>query len=112
MKNLVLSLFPGADLLGRGFEEAGYVVVRGPDTLLGQDIRRFTLSQVVHSFEGIVGGPPCQDFSRARRAPPSGHGKLMLAEFARVVTEAQPDWWLMENVPCVPDMLLAGYVTQ
>src|SRR2546427_10071710 len=70
--SLVLSLFPGADLLGRGFEQAGYCVVRGPDTLLGQDIRSFHL--VEHAFEGIIGGPPCQDFSRARRRPPSGYG--------------------------------------
>lgn len=36
----------------------------------------------------------------------------MLAEFARVVTEAAPVWWLLENVPGVPDVHIAGYVTQ
>ena len=30
---LVLSLFPGIDLLGRGFEAEGFCVVRGPDLL-------------------------------------------------------------------------------
>lgn len=110
--HLVLSLFPGAGLLDRGFELAGYVVLRGPDTLFGQDIRRFTLAHVAGRLAGIIGGPPCQDFSRARRRPPTGHGAAMLAEFRRLVTEAQPDWWLMENVPTVPDMQIAGYVTQ
>ena len=98
--HLVLSLFPGAGLLDRGFEQAGFCVVRGPDTLLGQRIEDFHAP--AGHFVGIIGGPPCQDFSRARRAPPTGYGVRMLAEFARVVTEAQPAWWLMENVHCHP----------
>lgn len=107
---LVISLFPGAGLLDRGFEQAGFCVVRGPDTLLGQRIEDF--SAPASHFCGVIGGPPCQDFSRARRRPPTGHGVKMLAEFRRVITEANPLWWLMENVPGVPDMIVPGYVTQ
>lgn len=107
---LVLSLFPGAGLLDRGFEQAGYCVVRGPDVLFGQRIEDFGAAP--GHFIGVIGGPPCQDFSRARRRPPTGHGERMLAEFRRVVTDAWPQWWLMENVPGVPDMKIAGYVTQ
>ncbi len=107
---LVLSLFPGAGLLDRGFEQAGFCVVRGPDTLLGQRIEDFRAAP--SHFCGVIGGPPCQDFSRARRRPPTGHGVRMLAEFRRVVTDANPLWWLMENVPGVPDMIVPGYVTQ
>lgn len=109
---LVLSLFPGADLLGRGFEHAGYLVLRGPDTLLGQNVRSLLLGNHTGVFEGIFGGSPCQDFSRARRRPPSGYGVAMLKEFARLITEGQPLWWLLENVPGVPDVHIAGYVTQ
>jgi len=108
--HLVLSLFPGAGLLDRGFEQAGFCVVRGPDTLLGQRIEDFHAP--AGHVTGVIGGPPCQDFSRARRRPPTGHGLKMLSEFARVVTEAQPNWWLIENVPGVPDVHIAGYVTQ
>lgn len=108
--SLVLSLFPGAGLLDRGFQQAGFCVVRGPDTLLGQRIETF--SAPAGHFTGVFGGPPCQDFSRARRKPPTGHGRQMLAHFARVVTEAQPVWWLMENVPGVPDVHIPGFVTQ
>jgi DNA (cytosine-5)-methyltransferase 1 len=107
---LALSLFPGAGLLDRGFERAGFCVVRGPDTLLGQNILDFHAP--AGHFAGVFGGPPCQDFSRARRAPPTGHGVKMLTEFARVVTEAQPTWWLIENVPQVPDVHIPGYHTQ
>ena len=107
---LVLSLFPGAGLLDRGFEQAGYCVVRGPDTLLGQSIENFSVP--AGHFAGVIGGPPCQDFSRARRAPPTGHGVRMLAQFGRLVTEANPVWWLMENVPGVPGMVIEGYTVQ
>jgi len=110
MASLVLSLFPGAGLLDRGFEQAGYCVVRGPDTVFGQRIEDFHAP--AGHFSGVFGGPPCQDFSRARRRPPTGHGERMLAEFGRVVTEANPDWWLMENVPGVPDVQIFGYQVQ
>jgi len=104
---LVLSLFPGIDLLGRGFEAAGWCVVRGPDIINGSDVRDFRA--LPNRFEGVIGGPPCQDFSRARRAPPTGTGLTMLAEYRRIVEEAAPMWWLMENVPGVPDMVIPGY---
>lgn len=108
--NLVLSLFPGLDLLGRGFEAAGYCVVRGPDKILGGDIRNFHTLR--NRFDGVIGGPPCQDFSKLRRTPPTGYGLEMLSEFCRVVTEAHPYWFVMENVPTVPDVTIPGYKVQ
>lgn len=109
-KRLVLSLFPGVGLLDRAFEEKGFCIVRGPDRLWGGDIRRF--SPPGGHFWGVIGGPPCQDFSRLRRDEPTGYGLKMLREFARVVAESQPEWWLMENVDRVPDVTVTGYVTQ
>jgi DNA (cytosine-5)-methyltransferase 1 len=106
---LVLSLFPGIDLLGRGFEETGFCVVRGPDPIFGGDIRNF---HAPRCFAGIIAGSPCPDFSRARRDPPTGDGVRMLDEFTRVVTEAQPEWWLLENVPGCPDVAIDGYSHQ
>lgn len=107
---LICSLYPGIDLLGRGFELEGYCVVRGPDLLWGQDIRDFHL--LPGRFDGVVGGPPCQDFSKARRDPPTGYGLAMLEEFKRLVLEARPPWWLLENVDRVPDLAIAGYTVQ
>ena len=40
MAGLVLSLFPGLDVLDKAFEEAG-CVVRGPDAIWGGDVREF-----------------------------------------------------------------------
>ena len=107
---VVLSLFPGIDLLGRGFELEGFCVVRGPDLIFGGDIRDFR--PVPYRFEGVMGGSPCPDFSRARRSAPTGDGLEMLSEFARVVTEARPEWWLLENVPGCPDLKIDGYSHQ
>ena len=109
---LVLSLFPGIGLLDRAFEEQGCCVVRGPDLLWGGDIARF--DPPAGKFDGLIGGPPCQDFSAARRAwdEPTGNGLEMLAEFARCVVLAQPDWWLAENVPQVPDLRIVDYSVQ
>jgi DNA (cytosine-5)-methyltransferase 1 len=107
---LVLSLFPGVDLLGRAFEEEGYCVVRGPDLITGGDIKQFHAP--AGRFEGIIAGSPCQDFSSARRSPPTGEGVRLLREFCRVVAEARPMWFLLENVPGVPDVEIDGYSVQ
>jgi DNA (cytosine-5)-methyltransferase 1 len=107
---LVISLFPGIGLLDRAFEARGFCVVRGPDLLWGGDIREF--HPPANVFAGIIGGPPCQDFSGLRRSKPTGYGRLMLAEFARCVTEARPEWWLMENVARVPDLVIDGWSHQ
>lgn len=92
---LVLSLFPGIDLLGLAFERAGFCVVRGPDILFGGDVRRFTAPAGV--FDGVIGGPPCQAHSNAGHIMGS-KAQDLIGEFVRVVDEAQPKWVVMENV--------------
>lgn len=93
-----------------GFERAGYCVVRGPDTLWGQSITDWHALPGV--FEGVIGGPPCQFYSSANRTGNPRDGDALVIQFLRVVTEARPVWFLMENVPRVPDVLAAGYTVQ
>lgn len=107
---LVLSVFSGIDLLGKGFTESGFCVVSAGDKIFGQDIRDF--HTVPNRFDGIIGGSPCQDFSKARRTPPTGEGLELLGEFCRVVLEAKPRWFLLENVPTVPNITIEGYQIQ
>ena len=107
---VVLSLFPGAGLLDRGFTAAGFCVVRGPDTLWGHDVRTWRCAK--YQFWGIIGGPPCQDFSSARRAAPTGEGLELLGEWRRIILEAAPIWYLMENVHRVPTVEIPGYHVQ
>lgn len=102
MNQLVLSLFPGIGLLDMAFEEEGFCVVRGPDLLWGGDIRRFHPPR--GKFDGVIGGPPCQLFSRMRFLNPNAgkkHGN-QIPEYSRCVLEALPDWFVMENVPDAP----------
>lgn len=107
-KNLILSLFSGIDGFGIGFERQGYCVVRGPDKITGGDIRDF---KAVKGFEGVIAGPPCQGFSRLNRSPDL-YSHEMLSQTMRVIGEAGPDWFLIENVEGVPDVKLSGYEMQ
>lgn len=110
MTELVLSLFPGIGLLDRGFEGAGFSVVRGPDTVWGGDIKRFHVP--AGHFSGVIGGPPCQKFSLANRNRDITGGMELVNEFLRVIAEADPDWALMENVVGSPIVTAPGLVTQ
>lgn len=110
MSELVLSLFPGIGLLDMAFEEAGFCVVRGPDVLWGGDIKRF--SPPAGRFGGVIGGPPCQAFSVFRHiliAKGIPLKENLIPEFERCVTEAQPRWFLMENVTEAPEPAIADY---
>ena len=108
-KQLVLSTFTGIGLLDKAFREMGFVVVSAGDLITGQDIREFT--SLPNKFDGVIGGPPCQDFSSLNRNP-SNYSHEMLKEFERIVIESQPKWWLMENVANVPNLKIDGYSWQ
>lgn len=114
---MILSLFPGIDMLGHAVEsELDACVVRGPDVIYGKlsDIRTFHPPAGV--FEGVIGGPPCQSFSSlANLVRAKGHeprfGNL-IPEFERCVAEARPRWFLMENVPAAPVPVVEGYAVR
>lgn len=108
---LVLSLFPGIGMLDMAFDAEGFCTVRGPDVIWGGDIR--TWHPVADRFDGIIGGPPCQTFSAlANLVRAQGRdvrfGNL-IPEFERCVAEAEPAFFLMENVPAAPLPNVPGY---
>lgn len=110
MSTLVLSLFPGIGLLDMAFEVEGFCVVRGPDLLWGGDVRRF--HPPAGRFDGVIGGPPCQAFSRLRHLVEHNGYKVaenLIPEYERVVSEAEPAWFIMENVPAAPAPHVPGY---
>ena len=107
----VLSTFPGWDLLGRAFHETGFSVVHSPEWLWGQDICAWHATP--DTYQGIIGGPPCQCFSRLVHMvrqnglePKFGN---LIPQFERVVEEARPLWFLMEEVPDAPEPRVGGY---
>jgi DNA (cytosine-5)-methyltransferase 1 len=111
----VLSLFPGIGLLDMAFEEAGFCVVRGPDLLWGGDVRRF--HPPAGRFDGVIGGPPCKAWSPLANVVRAVHGEESVApdlipEYQRVVGEAAPAWFLMENVRRAPLPIVGGYAVR
>lgn len=111
-EGVVLSIFTGAGLLDLGFEQNGFCVVSAGDIVLGQhhDIRRKHFPAGI--FSGVIGGPPCVEFSLANRNRDPKKGMEMINEFLRVVKETNCDWFLMENVAQVPDVTAQGYHVQ
>ena len=116
MSELVLSLFPGVGLLDRAFAIAGFCVVQAQDKITGGDVRDFR--GVEFAFEGIVAGPPCQGFSWANSKRKKAdhhsvqHSREMLQHTCRIIVECRPEWFLIENVPLVPDVRIADYTVQ
>jgi len=103
---LILSLFSGVGLLDQAFRENGFCVVSAGDLITGQDIRDF--HTMGGRFDGVIGGSPCQDFSTLNRNR-GDYSMEMVNEFIRIIEEAQPKWWLLENVKGVPDVTVREY---
>ncbi len=96
------------------FEEEGFCVVRGPDLLWGGDVRSFHVPS--GRFDGVIGGPPCKAFSPLANVARHRWGADsvspdMIPEYVRIVEEAQPDWFVTENVKGAPIVAAAGYQT-
>lgn len=92
------------------FEQEGFCVVRGPDLLWGGDIKNF--HPPAGRFDGVIGGPPCQAWSRLRHiVKQNGYQTApdRIPEFERVVAEAAPAWFVMENVREAPPASVPGY---
>lgn len=114
----VLDLFCGLGGWGKGFHAEEFDVlgidvvnVGYPFPLILQDVKTLDGSRF-EGFDVIVGSPPCRDFTRMcdhavrsdgtvwrwkdPKNPERGLG--LVRAFLRVVNEAQPQIWLMENV--------------
>lgn len=115
----VADLFCGAGGLGSGFapffnvthaidimpEAVATYQENHPETdVKRQDVRNMT--GCYHDFEGItgiIGGPPCQAFSRMNLKKKEGDPRIMLTrEYMRLVEEIRPRFFVMENVPYTP----------
>lgn len=125
---IAVDLYCGVGGLSLGLEQAGFDVLVGVEsnerdanahrfnfpncTVIQRDIRnvdRAAILQVIANTRGdaswdrpidlVCGGPPCQGFSHGGRRDIKDERNLMLFEFARIVEEIRPRYFLLENVP-------------
>ena len=109
----VVDLFCGAGGLSLGFKRAGWEVVAafdddpsavrvyhrlvGPEAEVA-DVRCLSAADLPEA-DAVVGGPPCQPYSLAGKRLRSADPRDGLPDFARLVQEARPRMFLLENVP-------------
>lgn len=70
----------------------------------GKDMLK-TLGLKEGDVDCIIGGPPCQGFSRAGKQNIMDPRNSLVYEFARMVVEIQPKMFVMENVPDILKMM-------
>jgi DNA (cytosine-5)-methyltransferase 1 len=116
----VIDLFSGCGGMSLGFQMAGFDILAGFDNWpcavdtykanMGHEAHLLDLSDVeaikdalAPLFEeertrpGIIGGPPCQDFSSAGKRTEGDRADLT-EKYAAVVSHFQPPFFVMENV--------------
>ena len=119
---IVVDLFCGVGGLSLGAVRAGFSVKGAVDSdthavtahaknfpmavHLQADVSSLTGSRIRSSFGiekhtdfGMIGGPPCQGFSNMGRRNRNDLRNHLFVDFFRVVQEAQPSFYLVENVP-------------
>jgi DNA (cytosine-5)-methyltransferase 1 len=78
------------------------------------DCRRWTGEAILSAIGlereqvgAVIGGPPCQGFSRAGRRDVMDERNSFVFEFARLVCEITPQTMVFENVPGIASMVTA-----
>jgi DNA (cytosine-5)-methyltransferase 1 len=111
-----VDLFSGCGGLSLGFQKAGIDILAAIDNwdialdvykenfnhpAIKQDLSdEITSIEIIRKFapEMIIGGSPCQDFSSAGKRNLNGDRANLTHNFANIVCEIKPKWFVMENV--------------
>ncbi len=84
-------------------------IKKSVDSLSGPQILALTgLEQ--GQLEGLIGGPPCQGFSRIGKRQSGDTRNSLFYHFFRLVNELQPSFYVAENVPGILDDNFNGIV--
>lgn len=107
-------IYSGVGGMGIGFESAGIQVSGGVDAwdrvgyvraandmyyhwADASDLTRFGSDLARYNVDLVIGGPPCQDFSRAGKQQP-GLNAAFTRSYALLIATARPEWFVYENV--------------
>jgi DNA (cytosine-5)-methyltransferase 1 len=111
-----VDLFSGCGGLSLGFQQAGIEILAAIDNWdIALDIYRENFNhpaiqhdlsdentsiRIIRKFapEMIIGGSPCQDFSSAGKRDLNGDRANLTYNFANIICEIKPKWFVMENV--------------
>jgi DNA (cytosine-5)-methyltransferase 1 len=122
-----VDLFCGCGGLSLGFQNAGFNIVAAFDSWLPaievyknnfqhpifeKDLSENDTYLAIAKLnpEVIIGGPPCQDFSSAGKRDESlGRADLTL-NFANIISQVKPHWFVMENVERIVKSPILGTV--
>ncbi|MDO8926801.1 MAG: DNA cytosine methyltransferase [Sideroxyarcus sp.] len=118
-KYKIVDLFSGCGGFGLGAKQAGFDVVVAVDidpvlqssykqnfpnarvlngdlSVMDTEAWRLVLSN--ESIDGVIGGPPCQGYSRIGKNEADDPRRSLLRHFFRTVNIIQPKFFVMENV--------------
>ena len=118
---IAVDLFAGAGFMGNGFTDAGFRIpvavefnkahvasheLNFPDTnVICDDIRQVSGNQIRMAggignatVDLVIGGSPCQGFSRQGHNDPNDERRSLAFDFIRIVDELQSRYFVFENV--------------
>ena len=75
------------------------------------DIRQLELQSLPSDIDLVVGSPPCTEFSYANRGGGGNiaEGMKDLVKFFEIVDHLKPQFWALENVPRVAEVIRRGF---
>ncbi|CAI1870490.1 Modification methylase HaeIII [Serratia quinivorans] len=121
---VVVDLFCGCGGFGLGAELAGFNVIAAVDidpTLQSSYARNFPNTKVINgdlskmndkswkvilsgrAVDGVIGGPPCQGYSRMGHSDKNDPRRSLLRHFFRTINIISPKFFVMENVEGLMD---------
>ena len=124
-KPKVYALFSGAGGFHLGLESAGFEILVASDIsveaekthnknlphilFIREDARKLTSKRLLEAARHIkpdliIGGPPCQGFSTLGDKNSSDPRNNLFEEFARIVKDLKPKYFLLENVKSLTTM--------
>lgn len=119
---VIIDVFSGVGGLSLGATQAGFTVAGAVElderaasahkrnfpgsAHIIEDARNLGGSEIVEAcglsradVDGVIGGPPCQGFSMIGRRREGDERNTLFEQFARIVMEIRPRFFLAENVP-------------